>query len=112
MPERRTITAAVTILGLSLALLAASVAVHGCQAMRDLDEAIWKPTTTTTDSGETVVTPPPIVEIAAAIAAVMGFGGMSTWVARSNKRTANGYKDLAARVADLESRLRSEHDGG
>lgn len=112
MQERRCITRAVAFFGILMALVAVALASGGCQAMRDLDKAIWSPTTSPSTDADQVDQVPPIVEIAAAIAALLGFGGMSTWVARSNKRTANGYKDLAERVAELESRVRSEVDGG
>ena len=105
MQERKRLTRSVALFGLLLLLLTLLVVGNGCAAMQELDKAIWKPLLPPDAAVGQVEPVPPVVQIAAAIAASLGFGGLSTWVARSNKKTTNGQKALADRLADIERRI-------
>lgn len=87
-------------------LVVAACCLTSCQWAREVDEAIWNPATT--QDVEDPAAAPPLVEVIAAALALLGFGGMSAWIKRSNNRSRTSTADLAARITRLEN-LR-EHD--
>lgn len=81
-------------------LVFAAYFLTSCQWAREVDEAIWNPPTS-----QDVVEPvsaPPLVEVIAAALALLGFGGMSAWIKRSNSRSKNSVTDLDKRITRLE----------
>ncbi|GAH58204.1 unnamed protein product [marine sediment metagenome] len=105
-------TTAVCFALLGLILLAYTLgALAGCAQLQELDKRLWGPTG---DSAPMLRAPgdpagapdpdqvPPIVQTAAGILALAGYGGMAAWIRRSNRNGRQTYADLEARLRTLE----------
>jgi len=101
-------------LALATVTLAATLApIGGCAVMRDLDaqlaRAVNPPTgqAATTQPAATVTPaadpPDPYVEIAAGVAALLGYGGLAAYIRSTKKNGRKEISTLAARVATLEA---------
>ena len=101
MPERKKIIMAFTVLTCIIGI-AVTVFISSCTAMRNIDDAIWSPPPATPAHPTTDA--PPIIEIAAGVLSLLGFGGMAGWL-RSIRNSANGKtSDLDARLTALEKK--------
>lgn len=88
-------------------LVFAAYFLTSCQWAREMDEAIWNPPAAVDVEGP--VAAPPLVEVIAAALALLGFGGMSAWIKRSNNRSRTTTKDLEVRMRALELLLNKDN---
>ena len=98
-------TRGLVLFGALILILVMLILGGGCSLAKDLDRALWQAPPAPDGTPAPVETVPPIVQTVAAIAATLGFGGMSAWVHRANKKAANGNRDLAIRLSELETRI-------
>lgn len=74
--------------------------IGGCARLKQLDAELWA---TEDPSGEQQEAPGvTMLEGVAAILALGGYGGMATWIGKSNKNGKKTIAALEARIADLE----------
>jgi len=96
-------------LAMSAVMLAATLLLMpGCEMAREIDAVIWHdvgPRPDPDDATKTITPPPAIVETIAAIAAALGFGGMTAWIRKTSKRTTNNEHAIADAMSALALRL-------
>jgi len=114
--KQRTVALTLATFTVSLALLLTA----GCQVLRDMDRqiahAVSEPNSTvvTTQPGVSVTPTPdpaaPYLEIAAGIAAVLGYGGLAGYIRSAKRSGAQSLKHLEGRFHDLEHYVYADKD--
>lgn len=100
MTKHRTFTTALLFLAILLAAWMLANAA-GCRPLTAIDDFLWK-----APAGADPDTPPPGesgVELIAAIAAALGYGGLAAWLAKVRKNGKTTAAALATRIDAIET---------
>lgn len=82
---------------------AALFLILGCGQLEQIDQAVWG--TTDAPAEHPPGAAPPLLELIATGLAVLGFGGMSAWVKRSNTRGKTTAADLQEQINVLSTHV-------
>jgi hypothetical protein len=88
---------------LALISMAAAIVLPGCETIRSIDAAIWRPAAPATGTAPEV--PPPLLSIIAAGLATIGLPGMSIWLWRVKTNNIKTTASLAEELAALSARV-------